>query len=65
MLCLDRLLTDHQLDAILSKKERVQGGSNAGILYEMQKEGRDQESKGYHNEKQTSCDSRCMPEVRD
>jgi hypothetical protein len=23
------------------------------------------ESKGYQNEKQTSCDSRCMPEVRD
>jgi len=65
LFCLDKLLTNHYLDVILRNKSYAQGGSNAGILHEMQKKGGDQESKGYQNEKQTSCDSRYMSEVRD
>jgi hypothetical protein len=39
MFCLDKLLTSHYLDVILRNKSYAQGGSNAGILREMQKKG--------------------------
>jgi cation transport regulator ChaC len=39
------------------------GGQNAGILYEVQEKGRDQEPTVYHNEEQEACHSRYMPDL--
>jgi hypothetical protein len=38
--------------------------NGTGLLREVQKEGRDQDSKADHHEEQASGDSRFVPEVR-
>jgi len=63
MKCLENLLTSNTLRDTLCSESYKRGGKNAGILHEMQKEGRHQESDGYHNEEQASCYSGCLSKL--
>ncbi len=65
MFCAMGLLTRDCVRVIVRGKYLAKGGSNAGILCEMQEEGGDGEPEGYHDEEQAPCDPRCMPQVRD